>query len=261
MHSMPEAAALEIVHVGGPTVVLRLGGLTVLSDPTFDPPGEYPIGSRSLTKLRGPSVPAAGLGPYDLALVSHDQHPDNLDRAGAELLASIPVVLSTPEAARRLPGIVGLTPYETVELARPDGDVVSVTAVPARHGPVGCERLTGPVTGFVLAGEGLPSVYVSGDNAAVELVAEMLGEAGAVDVAILHVGAARTPLIDGALTLTNAEAVTVAGLLGEARVIPVHTEGWAHFSEGPEELAQAAETAGLGRRCAQLPVGEWVAVA
>lgn len=73
---------LEMVHVGGPTVVLRLGGLKILSDPTFDLPGEYPVGSRSLTKLSGPAIPAAALGPYDVVLLSHDQHPDNLDPPG-----------------------------------------------------------------------------------------------------------------------------------------------------------------------------------
>lgn len=204
---MLDKVGLEIVHVGGPTVVLRLGGLKILSDPTFDPPGEYPIGSRSLTKLGGPAVPAAELGPYDVVLVSHDQHPDNLDRSGAELLPDVETVLSTPEAAGRLPGVIGLSPYESFEMLRPDGGALVVTAVPARHGPVGCEGLTGTVTGFVLAGPGLPTVYVSGDNAAVDLVEEALSRLGAVD------------------------------------------------------LAQAAETAGLGHRCAQLPLGEWVAVA
>lgn len=113
-------------------------------------------------------------------------------------------VLSTLEAAGRLPGVIGLRPYESFEVLCPDGGALVVTAVPARHGPVGCARLTGTVTGFVLAGLGLPTVYFSGDNAAVDLVEEVLSRLGAVDVAVMHVGAARTPLIDAPLALTNA---------------------------------------------------------
>ena len=45
---------------------------------------------------------------------------------------------------------------------------MTVTGVPARHGPVGCEPVTGDVIGFVLTSDDLPSVHVSGDNAALE---------------------------------------------------------------------------------------------
>ncbi|GAA4096207.1 hypothetical protein [Nonomuraea soli] len=39
-----------------------------------------------------------------------------------------------------------------------------------QHGPDGTEHLVGEVTGFVLSGEGLPVVDVSGDNASLEVV-------------------------------------------------------------------------------------------
>ena len=93
-----------LLHVGGPTTVLRLGGLTIVTDPTFDPPGDYPLpGGRRLTKLTPPAVPRSSIGPIDVALVSHDQHPDNLDTSGRALLADAPLVLSTPAAARYSP--------------------------------------------------------------------------------------------------------------------------------------------------------------
>ena len=37
--------------------------------------------------------------------------------------------------------------------------------MPARDGPDGTQDVTGHGTGFVLAGQGLPRIYVSGDNA------------------------------------------------------------------------------------------------
>src|SRR4051812_22786860 len=97
---------LTATLVGGPTVLLTYAGLTFLTDPTFDLPGAYPAtGGVTLTKLVGPAVAVGDLGPVDVVLLSHDQHADNLDDAGRALLSGVPVVLSTPDAAARIPGV------------------------------------------------------------------------------------------------------------------------------------------------------------
>jgi L-ascorbate metabolism protein UlaG (beta-lactamase superfamily) len=256
---------MKITHVGGPTALISLGGLSLLTDPAFDEPREYQLPGRVMTKLTGPAVQPADLGPIDAVLLSHDQHKDNLDESGRELLSSIPVVLSTPDAAARIDGVRGLENWESTTLDRPDGGTLTVTGLPARHGPEGCEPSTGIVTGFLLSGDGVPTVYVSGDNASVDLVAEITTRlrngtvpgvaARSIDVAVLFAGAARTPLLDGApLTLTSEDAVAAARLLAPAVIVPVHTEGWAHFSEGPELLAKTFATAGLALRLP--PAGE-----
>lgn len=236
---------ITAVHVGGPTLLLRWAGRAVICDPTFDPPGEYP-GPVTLRKLTGPAVAAADLGPLDLALVSHDQHADNLDHAGRALLADVPTVLSTTAAGARLPGVVGLDPWQSVPLG---DDGASVTAVPALHGPPGAEALTGPVTGFLLRAPNAPTVYVSGDNASVEVATSIAREAPDVQLAVLHVGAANTGRFDGQpLTLDAARAVTVAGLWPDAVVVPVHADGWAHFLEPVDAVVQAFAQAGLAAR-------------
>jgi L-ascorbate metabolism protein UlaG (beta-lactamase superfamily) len=240
---------MYITHVGGPTALISLGGLALLTDPGFDQPGDYVLPGRTMTKLTGPAIQPEDLGPIDAVLLSHDQHVDNLDMSGRELLASVPVVLSTPEAAERIEGVRGLKNWDSVELPRPDGATLTVTGLPARHGPEGCESVTGTVTGFLLSGEGLPTVYVSGDNASVDLVSEIAERVGRVDVAVLFAGAARTVLFDGApLTLTVGDAVEAARILAPAAIVPVHTEGWAHFSEGPDLLAAGFADAGLADR-------------
>lgn len=53
------------------------------------------------------------------------------------------------------------------------------------------------VIGFVLSGPGLPTVYLSGDNASIATVAEIARRAPAIDAAVLHAGAARVPTIGG----------------------------------------------------------------
>lgn len=247
---------MEITHIGGPTALLKLGGLTFLTDPAFDEPRDYQLPGRVMTKLTGPAIPAAELGPIDVVLLSHDQHKDNLDDSGRDLLPTVATVLSTKAAAERIPGVRGLTDWECVELARPDGVTVTVTAVPALHGPVGAEKVTGDVTGFVLSSDSSPTVYVSGDNASLDLVKEIAGRFPEIDVAVLFAGAARTVLLDGAaLTLTSADAVEAARLLDAKAVIGVHTEGWAHFTEGPDRFIAAFQEAGLADRLKPLQHG------
>ncbi len=46
---------VKITLIGGPTALLEVGGLRVLTDPTFDPPGSY-AGAATLTKLTGPAL-------------------------------------------------------------------------------------------------------------------------------------------------------------------------------------------------------------
>ena len=81
---------IRITHVGGPTVLIEVGGWRLLTDPTFDPPGRrYRFGwGTTSRKLTGPALSAADLGPIDAVLLSHDHHDDNLDDAGRALLPS-----------------------------------------------------------------------------------------------------------------------------------------------------------------------------
>ncbi|MBV9359576.1 MAG: MBL fold metallo-hydrolase [Chloroflexi bacterium] len=234
-------SSLCVRYIGGPTAVLELGGLRLLTDPTFDPPGDYPIGSRVLTKTAPPSVPPAAIGVLDAVLLSHDQHPDNLDRLGREQLARVPLVLSTASAHGRLGDAVRVLPnWSTVELARPDGGVLRITGVPAQHGPDGTEHLVGEVTGFVLSGTDLPTVYVSGDNASLGVVRAIAERYRRIDVAVIFAGAAQTGLVpNGYLTLTSELAVEAGRLLGAPTVIALHFEGWAHFTQGRDSLRQA----------------------
>ncbi|MEW2119673.1 MBL fold metallo-hydrolase [Streptomyces sp. NPDC005474] len=239
---------------GGPTALIEYGGLRFLTDPTFDPPGDYPAPTGPpLTKTAPSSVTPADLGTVDAVLLSHDQHADNLDHSGRDLLADVPLTLTTPSAAGRLGGSAqGLAPWESVELRRPDGGTVTVTGAPALHGPEGVAdvvAIAGEVVGFVLTGDGLPTVYVSGDNASLTLVKEIARRFGQVDTAVLFAGAPRRPVFDGALlVLDSAQAAEAATILGARRVVPVHCDSWAHFTESRADIVAAFTAAGLADR-------------
>jgi hypothetical protein len=108
----------------------------------------------------------------------------------------------------------------------------------------------GPVIGFVLAFTDHPKqvAYVSGDTVRCDTVAEV-GRRFTPDVAVLFAGAARVREVGPAhLTLTAAEAITAAQAFPGALILPLHFEGWAHFSESRGEVEHAFAAAGLAHR-------------
>ncbi|MEU6480347.1 MBL fold metallo-hydrolase [Streptomyces sp. NPDC047017] len=242
-------AAFTAIHVGGPTTILKLGGARLLIDPTFDEPKKYKSG---LEKTHGPAFGVDKLGRIDAVLLSHDQHDDNLDDSGRKLLKDIPVVYSTPGARKRLGAhITGMTNWQQQELKTPTGSI-TVTAVPALHGPDGVSRgADGEVTGFVLSGKGVPTVYVSGDNASVKVAKEVgdrvKKEIGPIDTAVLFAGAARTPAIlkNAPLTLTSKNAALVVKELNPRKVVAVHTDSWNIYSEDLGSLVKAFQEQGV----------------
>src|SRR5207237_633467 len=135
-------------------------------------------------------------------LLSHDQHPDNLDRGGrAYVETDAPLVLSTASAADRIGSAVTALPNWTSYLFdRPEGGVAKVTGVPALHGPEGSEPLVGE------------------------------------------------------------EAAEAARILDARHVVPLHFEGWGHFTQGADTLRKAFDAAGLGDRLALIEPGGSFAV-
>ncbi len=250
---------IRILPVGGSTAIVEYGGLRLIIDPTLDPPVETDPGMPSRTVA--PALAASDLGPLDAALVSHDQHPDNLDASGRALLRDLPLVVTTLQGAGRLGGSArGLAPFEQLEIDGPGEEVVRVTALPAQHGPDGAEEVMGSVVGFLLSGTGLPSVYVSGDNASVEVVRAITARLGPIEIALLFTGGASIPqFFDGApLTLTNADAVEAARVLGARAVVPIHCDGWSHYAQDSASLSDEFAAAGLQDVLKVVPAGQAV---
>ena len=248
--------AATITLIGGPTALIELGGLRFLTDPTFDDPGDYQLGTVTLTKTAKPALLASQLGGIDAVLLSHDQHPDNLDLAGRAFLPKARRVLTTKAGAARLGGNAeGLAPWETLEFDAANGETIVVTATPARHGPAGIEPLSGDVIGFVLSSKtnAFKPVYVTGNTVWFDGVAEVQRrfEPGLV---LLFAGAAQTR---GKFNLTmNAnDAIEAACAFSGAPIVPLRTEGWAHFTESADDLERAFKVLGHGERLRRIKHG------
>ena len=88
----------------------------------------------------------------------------------------------------------------------------------------------------------------------------MADRVGDIEVAVLFAGAASVPAKDRGrpLTLTSARAAAAAEVLGAKVVIPAHVDGWAHFSEGVDQLEAAFDAAGIKRLLRVAPHGDWI---
>jgi len=251
--------AAKITLIGGPTALIEIGGFRLLTDPTFDAPGEYKLPHVTLKKTSHPALTAEQIGRVDAVLLSHDQHADNFDHAGRAYAMQAPRLLTTVVGAKRLGGVAeGLAPGESTKLTNPAG-TLTVTATPARHGPAGIEPLAGDVIGFVLSLAGGRPIYITGDTVWYEGVAEVARRFQA-GVVLLFAGAAKTR---GAfhLTMDANDALDTAHAFPDATIVPLHYEGWAHFSQSGDDLVQSFKALGIGARLRLLEPGVPTAIA
>jgi L-ascorbate metabolism protein UlaG (beta-lactamase superfamily) len=106
----------------------------------------------------------------------------------------------------------------------------------------------GPVSGFVVAAEGEPTVYVAGDTVWCPEVADAI-EAHRPDWIVVNAGGARF-LEGGTVTMEAADVAAVAEAAPEARVVAVHLEAINHCLETRADLAAGLAAAGAGGRIA-----------
>ncbi len=233
---------------------IEVDGVTLLTDPVLGAAGtlhRFGWGMTS-TKTSAPIDPLT-IGAFDAILLSHDQHGDNLDEEGRGLFEGAPKVITTTAAAQRIGGrVIGLAPFASLPVDASGGASVRVTATPARHGPPLSGAFVGDVIGFVIEHAG-GAAYVTGDTVffgGVRAVAERFPR---VSLVVAHVGAAGYgPL---RFTMHAKDAVALAQAFPDAKVVPVHHEGWTHFKEGRANVDAAFAAAGLSDRLVWLERG------
>lgn len=232
---------MKVTYFDTATALIEIGSVRLLTDPVFDPDGtRFDYGPIHLEKTGSSALTPAALGRIDAVLLSHDQHGDNLDHAGRAFLANTPLVLSTIDGAIRLnaANVKGLPAWAQVTVMAPDGGQVVVTGVPAQHGPDGTQDATGPVTGFMLDWPGREScpVYVSGDTVRFSGTAQISERYAPVGLALLNIGRVRLePMGDLEFSMSAEEAVAYAEALQPTWIVPLHFDGWRHFSQSRSE--------------------------
>ncbi|KAG9125762.1 hypothetical protein FRC07_006321 [Ceratobasidium sp. 392] len=243
---------VDMTFIGTATAIISIDDVNWITDPAFDKAGtEYDLQIVILKSLASPALQLHDLPTIDAVLLSHEDHPDNLDTAGRTLLDGR-TVITTPDGANKLkprPSVHPIHPWETLSL-RIGGKDFKITGTPCVHLP------GGEVTGFIietasfgLNPEGLPNaIYFSGDTIYLEELAQIRKKFHIV-LAILNLGDVRVVLPGSSeplqITLDGKSAVKLIRDLEPDVVVPMHFDSWAHFTEPSAKSAKVFEEEGL----------------
>ncbi|MFD7392026.1 MBL fold metallo-hydrolase [Streptomyces sp. NPDC059852] len=229
--------AVDLHFVGNATLVIRYGGLTLLTDPNFLHRGQYAhlgygLWSRRLTE---PALDVGDLPRLDGIVLSH-LHGDHWDRRASRYLDHTVPVVTTPHAARRLrvlhrfPRTAGIRTWRGLTLGT-GRERVRITALPGRHaGNAALRALLPPVMGTMLefgraGGPVRLRLYLSGDTLVYDGLDEITRHFPAADLAVLHLGG--TTLPGGfVVTMDGAQGAELARRLDPRRVLPVHYDDY-----------------------------------
>jgi len=242
---------VEITHIGTATAILSINGINMLTDPFFSPAGtQWPPASKEvlLENTESPAMALHDLPVIDAVLLSHENHFDNLDDLGRQLLDGRRV-FTTPDGAKNLaprPAVHGLQPWESIETTI-CGKPFQITATPCVHFPG--HECTGLIITSPEFGEtnGLPNaIYFSGDTVYVEELAEMRQKFH-ISIALFNVGAAWVAPEPGKdliqITMCGKQAARLFREIEADILVPMHFESWKHFTEGKDGLRSAFEEA------------------
>jgi L-ascorbate metabolism protein UlaG (beta-lactamase superfamily) len=247
---------------GNATMLLRIGGFTLLTDPNFLHRGQRAYLGKGLwsRRLTEPAMSPGELPGLDAVVLSH-LHGDHFDRVARHELARSQPVLTTGKAARTLRRwgfeASGLEPWDS-HVLRHESETLRVTAVPAVHARGVMGRLLPPVIGTVLelshAGDVVRRVYLSGDTLTGDHVDEIAGRFPGIDLAVVHLGGTRVLL--HTVTMDAGQGVDFLQRLRPPRAVPVHHDDYGVFRSPLPAFLDAARAAGLAEVVTPVSRGE-----
>ncbi|HZZ43465.1 MAG TPA: MBL fold metallo-hydrolase [Tepidisphaeraceae bacterium] len=252
-----ENQSLAAIWIGHATVLLRIAGMTILTDPVFSNRvgiglGPFTAGPR---RLIAPALSIRQLPPIDLILLSH-AHFDHLDRPTLHRLPrQTPIIAAhqTQDLIRDL-GFKKITELRWNEST--DLGPLKITARQVSHW--GARTFHDTHRGFnaYLLDSAAHRVLYGGDTAYQEHFRDLASGRG-VDLAILGIGA-YNPYV--AAHATPEQAMRMADHCRAQRILPMHHSTF-RLSHEPasEPLERALAAIDPDRLVAYQPGGQWSA--
>ncbi|HEY0485309.1 MAG TPA: MBL fold metallo-hydrolase [Mycobacteriales bacterium] len=228
----PGQAALT--WVGHATYVVRIGGITVLTDPIWS--DSMPGVPRRVTP---PGVAWSELPAVDAVVISHN-HYDHLDaptlrRLPRDTPVFVPAALGRWFTRRGFVDVTELDWWESATLAG-----VTFDFVPAHHWSRRTLRDTNHTLwgGWVITAEDGRRVYHAGDSGYGHWFTEIGARYPGIEVAMMPIGAYSPRWFMHASHMDPAEAVRALDDLGAARLASMH---WGTFVLSREPLLEPLE--------------------
>jgi N-acyl-phosphatidylethanolamine-hydrolysing phospholipase D len=250
----------SITWIGHSTMLLRMDGVTFLTDPIFSERAS-PVPFAGPQRLVPPGVPLSELPPIDFVLVSHD-HYDHADADSLRALATRGARFVVPLEMGALIRSAGGAPVELDWWQSTTIGDVRIHCVPSQHfsgrsATDGNRRLW---AGWVVEGP-TRRFYHAGDTGYFAGFAAIGERLGPIDLAAIPIGAYDPPSIMRVVHLNPEEAVQAARDLRASRVVGMHFGTFdltdEPLDEPPRRFRAAAAHAGFDAEHAWiLSVGE-----
>ncbi|PQE27872.1 Zn-dependent hydrolases of the beta-lactamase fold protein [Rutstroemia sp. NJR-2017a BBW] len=240
---------VTITHIGTATAILTIDGINFITDPFLSPAGtSYPAeDGHTLSVHDDPALTLEQLPHIDAVLLSHENHPDNLDEIGRKLLNGRHV-FTTNDGAKNLaprPSVIGFSDWEERDV-HIGGKKFHITATPCKHWP-------GHECDFGVAPDGrLNAVYFSGDTVYVEELAKM-SEKYHIAIALMNLG--KATFDDLQITMGGQQAARLFRDIKADVLVPMHYESWDHFTQDGEALAEEFKAEGMHEKVRWLKPG------
>lgn len=237
------------------TLLVQVGDTRLLIDPMLDPPGTQPPVPETPNPRPNPLValpvtPLDAVAGVSATLVTH-LHGDHFDRTALGAVPRDRPVLCQP---RDQPMFVraGLqaTAFDgTVEL----GDL-RISRTTGQHGTGAIGKEMGDSSGYVIAADGEPTLYVAGDTVWCDDVQEAITT---YEPAVIVVNAGAARFIHGdPITMDAPDVIATCNAAPDALIVAVHMEAMNHCGLDRAGLRAAVDAAGLTGRVATPADGE-----
>ncbi|HWK28848.1 MAG TPA: MBL fold metallo-hydrolase [Solirubrobacter sp.] len=236
---------MKLTLIRSATLRVELAGQTLLVDPQLDPQGAREAvpdtpNPRPSPLHDLPEPPEAVVAGIDAVLVTH-LHRDHFDETAKRLLDHDLPLFCQPQDAERLhaDGFTDARPVHA-EAALHD---IRITRTEGHHGTGEIGEAMAPVSGFVLAAPGEPTLYIAGDTILCDEVRDAVA-AHRPRYIVVNASAARFNT-GGPIVMDNDDVIALAGEAPDARIVAVHFETVSHSTETRADLRERLRQAGV----------------
>jgi L-ascorbate metabolism protein UlaG (beta-lactamase superfamily) len=231
---------VKLTLIRSATLRLDFGGHTLLVDPQLDPAGARDAVPNTPNPRPNPvsalPMPAEQVVEgVDAVLVTH-LHRDHFDDTARELLPhQLPLFCQPPDTERLHAD--GFTDVRPVHGDATLSDILIARTV-GHHGVGEIGAAMAPVSGFVLAAPGEPTVYIAGDTILCDEVRAAVAEY-APDYIVVNASAARFNT-GGPIVMDNDDVAALSREVPDATIVAVHFETVSHSTQTRADLRALA---------------------